>query len=126
MKKVDPFAQAPEFLAAFNNVASNGFFEEIKFSSGTRLSEGNIHLCCIDASGCIPNNKKYLKKGCGSLIDPQAVIASCKADTSHRKVKSVSVTVETSGWWFSDKDGERLESIKGTRTTMRLIIMFVV
>lgn len=126
MKKVDPFAQAPEFLAAFNNVASNGFFEEIKFDAGSRMCEGDIFLCSIQAWGCIPNHKKYLKEGCGALIDPQAVITSCKAVNNRRKVKNVSVTVETKDWLLYDKEGEHVIGSKGLRTEMRIIIQFVV
>ena len=40
----DPFASVPEFLAAFDNILNNGFFEEIVFNAsgkmmGARLSD---------------------------------------------------------------------------------------
>ncbi len=126
MKKADPFAQAPEFLVAFNNIATNGFFEEITFSSGSKMAEGDIYNCFINATGCVPNNKKYHKEGAGTLLSPDAIIASCKAIIGRRKVKNVSVTVKTSDWVLYDKAGEKVIGSKGARTEMSIYISFVV
>jgi hypothetical protein len=126
MKKPDPFAQAPEFLAAFNHIATKGFFEEISFSSGNKMAEGEIYGCSIDATGCVPNNKKYQKEGAGALISPEAIIASCKAITGRRRVKRISVTVKTSAWALYDEAGEKVIGSKGTRTEMHINISFVV
>lgn len=126
MKKVDLFAQAPEFLAAFNNVATNGFFEAITFNAGSMMSEGIIYGCHISAIGCIPNNEKYRKVGAGALISPEALIAASKAITGRHKVKNVTVEVKTSDWILYDKEEEHVIGSKGTRTEMKIYIMFMV
>lgn len=126
MKKADPFAQAPEFLAAFNNIATNGFFEEISFSSGSKMSEGDIYGCFVNATGCVPNNEKYRKEGTGALINPETIITSCKTITDRHKVKNVSVTVKTSDWPLYDKAGEKMVGSKGMRTEMSIYISFAV
>jgi hypothetical protein len=126
MKKVDLFDQAPEFLAAFNNIATNGFFEQITFTFGDKMAGGEPFKCFIEAAGCIPSSEKYRKEGIRVLMKPEDVIASCRAITGRHKVKEVSVTVQTGDWPLYDKDGENVIGSKGTRTDMRIYIRFFV
>lgn len=122
MKKVDPFVQAPEFLAAFNNVAKNGFFGEIKFSG--LGSEGRTYSCSIEATGHIPNDTKYAEKGFGVLVDPEAIIMACKAVTGRHEVRKVYVAVTTENWDLYDRTGNSVVGVKGTTTKMQLCIYF--
>jgi hypothetical protein len=123
MKKADPFVQAPEFLAAFNNIATNGFFEQCALN--VLGFEGDVTNCSIKVIGYIPNNKSYQRNGVGALLNPEAIITSCKAVTGRHKVKNVSVTVKTGDWVLYDKAGKNIIGSKGTRTEMSISIMFV-
>lgn len=119
----DPFAQAPEFLAAFNNIATNGFFEQCTVN--VLGFEGDLTNCSINVIGYIPNNKRYQKNGVDALLDPETIITSCKAVTGRHKVKNVSVTVKTGDWVRYDRAGENIVGSKGTRTEMNISVMFV-
>ncbi len=120
----DLFAPVPEFLAAFNNLLENGFFEGIQFHAGGKLTEGVIHGCSITISGCVPSGKQYKMEGCGAIIDPNAVIDSCRKLADQNKVKEIMTKVETENWPLWDADGENIIGSKGKRTELFLYITF--
>jgi hypothetical protein len=120
----DPFAKAPEFLAAFDHVRKNGFFESIQYNAGMPMSEGPVGLCSITATGCVPDEAKYAAEGCGVLIDPDAVVESCKLLAKKNKVRQVHVTIKTENWNLWDESGNNVVGRKGARTTMVMNIQF--
>lgn len=120
----DPFEKAPEFLAAFNNILSNGFFEQVEFQAGMAMMEGEVPNCHIRAHGCVPSEKKYSSVGCGALIDPASIVSSCKELSKKQKVKQVLVTVKTENWPLWDNSGNNVIGSKGTRTEMFIFIRF--
>lgn len=120
----DLFAPVPEFLAAFSNILGNGFFEEIQFNTGDKMMEGRIYGCSISATGCVPSDKKYKADGCGAIVDPNAVIASCRKLADQKKVKDITTKVETKDWPLWDTKGENVVGSKGKRTELFLYITF--
>ena len=122
----DPFAKAPEFLAAFDHVRQNGFFERLEYHAGDLMSEGIVYSCTIRAVGCVPDEARYAAKGCGTLINPFAIVESCKVLAVERKVDQVYVTIKTENWTLWDKAGEKALGRKGVRTEMSIIIRFKV
>lgn len=120
----DPFAKAPEFLAAFEHIRKNGFFERLEYHTGDLMSEGVVYSCTIKAAGCVPDEDKYAAEGCGVLIDPAAIVESCKALAMKRKVDQVYVTIKTENWKLWDEAGEKSLGRKGVRTEMVMIIQF--
>ncbi len=122
----DVFAQVPEFLAAFNNILEKGFFESVQFHVGSPMSEGALHLVSILCSGCVPSDKKYEAKGCGLVIDPNTVVATCRKLVAENQVKNVTTNVETNDWsLYDEKDGKVIGS-RGQRTKLSLHITFTV
>lgn len=120
----DLFDQVPEFLAAFNNIVKNGFFEEIQFSASGKMMEGKIFGCSITATGCVPSDKKFAANGSGSIIDPNAIVAACRKLTDQNRVKDVTTKVETKDWPLWDAKGEKMIGSKGKRTELFLYIAF--
>ncbi len=120
----DLFAPVPEFLAAYNNILENGFFEEIKFTAGSVMMEGKIHSCFVSISGCVPNHEKYRADGCGTLIDPNAVIATCRRLAGQNQIKHLSTSIETEDWRLWDAKGNNIVGSKGHRTKLSLQITF--
>lgn len=123
MKK-DLFAQVPEFLAAFNNVLENGFFEEIQFHVGGKMTEGRIPSCSITAMGCVPSEKKYKADGCGAVIDPATIIASCRKLAGQKKIQDIIAKIETENWPLYDAEGQNVIGSKGKRTKLYILVMF--
>lgn len=119
MKKTDPFVQAPEFLAAFNHVLANGFFENMKLE--VLGYEGSVHELVLKASGYIPNRKSS-KKGVGALFDPEAIIASCKQIAFDRGIKRVNVTIERKNWPIYSED--HIVGSRGEKVDMKIEIWF--
>ena len=124
MKNKDLFEQIPEFLAGFDNIRKNGFFESIELNVGHKFMEGRVHGCTLTASGCVPKNRKSRARGCGAVIDPVAIIDSCRALAQQRKVLSVSVKIESQDWPLYDPKGENVIGSNGTRTNLFLYITF--
>lgn len=122
----DLFAQVPEFLAAFNNVLENGFFEDFKFNVNGSMMEGKIVGCAINATGCVPVSKEYGADGCGAVIDPNVIIASCRKLAGQKMVTGVTTKVETKDWSLWDTDGENVIGSKGKRTELYLYVSFKV
>ncbi len=120
----NPFEKAPEFLAAFEHVRKNGFFERLEYHAGDLMSEGLVYTCTIKAVGCVPDEAKYAAEGCGVLIDPAAIVDSCEMLAVKRKVDQVYVTIKTENWTLWDEAGEKVLGRKGVRTEMVLIIQF--
>lgn len=120
----DLFASVPEFLAAFNNILEHGFFEDIQFNVNGKMMEGKIVGCSITASGCVPSDKKYMAEGCGAVIDPGAIVASCRRLAETKKVKDVTTKVETNDWPLWDTKGEDVIGSKGKRTKLFLYVTF--
>lgn len=120
----DLFAPVSEFLVAFNNILENGFFEEIQFNACGKMMEGEIYGCFITATGCVPSDKKYKADGCGAVIDPNAVIASCRKLADQNQVKDITTKVETKDWPLWDTQEESIVGSKGKRTELFLYITF--
>jgi len=120
----DPFARVPEFLAAFNNILKNGFFEEIQLNVGGKMTEGRIYSCTIIATGCIPTSKRFKADGCGTLIDPNTIITSCRSLANRKRGANVTTTVETTDWPLWDADGQKVIGSKGKRTQLFFHIAF--
>lgn len=120
----DLFAPVPEFLAAFNNLLENGFFEEIQFNTGGKMAEGVIYGCSITLSGCVPSDEQYKVEGCGTIIDPNTVIASCRKLAGRNLVKDITTKVETKDWPLWDDEGENIIGSKGKRSELFLYIKF--
>lgn len=124
MNQRDPFERAPEFLAAYENIRQNGFFEQVRCEAGGLLMEGKVPGCWIVASGCVPNHPQYTAKGCGSIVSPCAVISNCKELAKRHPLKNVLVRVETADWPLLDQRGMDIIGSKGTRTKMEIYIYF--
>jgi|GEM_PF-7024199 len=123
MKNKDQFSKAPEFLAAFDHISANGFFDKMVFScEGFESKLGSS--CHLEIIGYIPNDVKYAKKGLGVLYDPHAIIASCKKHTSHKIARHLDFTVETTNWKLWDRRGEKVIGSKGTQTKLKMYIQF--
>lgn len=123
----DLFATVPEFLAAFDNILENGFFEDIQFNMTGKMMEGKIFSCSIMATGCVPNDSKYAKYkpvSSSAIIDPRVVVDSCRALAEEKRVKSVFTKVETQDWPRWSRDEERIIGSKGQRTNLNLTITF--
>ncbi len=120
----DLFAPVPEFLAAFKNVLENGFFEDFRFNVNGPMMEGKIFGCAINATGCVPVSKEYMADGCGAIIDPNVIIASCRKLADQKEVTGVTTKVETKDWPLWDTDGENLIGSKGKRTELHLYVSF--
>lgn len=120
----DLFAPVPEFLAAFDNILKNGFFEEIQFNTGGKMMEGKIYGCSITATGCVPSDKKFEAEGSGAIIDPNTIVASCRKLATQKKVKDVTTKVETKDWPLWDATGEKVIGSKGKRTELFLYVTF--
>ncbi|MFZ2886675.1 MAG: hypothetical protein WA021_02530 [Minisyncoccia bacterium] len=120
----DLFAAVPEFLAAYNNILENGFFEEIQFNVNGRDMEGKIYGCSISAIGCVPSKDEFKADGCGAVIDPNTVIASCRKLAHQKKIKNITTKVETKDWPVWDSKGDNIVGSKGTRTELYLYIAF--
>lgn len=120
----DPFEAAPEFLAAFNNIAAKGFFEHLTVEIGGVMAEGRPFFCSIRGSGCIPNDEKYAAAGCGALVNPDNIVANAHLVSARYPIKEVVVEVKTADWPLCDKRGEKVIGSKGTRTTFSMFIMF--
>jgi hypothetical protein len=121
----DPFKNAPEFLAAFENVRKNGFFEEMQYQVGSPMSDGKISHCIFGATGCVPSEQKYAAVGCGALFDPPSIIESCKKLSQTMEVKHVSVEVKTEDWALWDEAEENIIGSKGYRTKMSIFVRFI-
>ncbi len=121
---VDVFAKVPEFLAAFNNILKNGYFEDIEFKARTD-HKGNVSFCLISISGFIPSEEKYNAKGCGAIIDPDAIIGQCRKLCEQNEVKNLTTKVETEDWPLWDEEGEHIIGSKGQKTKIILTILFV-
>lgn len=121
----DPFAQAPEFLAAFQNVLDNGFLLRFKIDIDVVINDDNqISECIIEAIGAIPNNEKYLAKGCGAICDPKSIIESCRQLTQNKAIKLVKCKIETEDWPIWDEADEKVIGSKGQQKTMSINIWF--
>lgn len=122
----DLFAEVPEFLAAFDHILKNGFFEDVQLSVSGKMMEGKINGCSIDATGCVPNDKKYDADGCGAIVDPRTIIASCRDLSDKKQVKKVATKVETEDWpLYNDEEMEIIGS-KGKRTHLSIHVIFEV
>ena len=120
----DLFVKVPEFLAAFNRILKEGFFEDIDFHVHGLMMEGRIHACSIIARGCVPNNKKCAAKGCGAIVNPDQIIATCRELAKRHKIQSVQAQVKTDGWPLYDRSENQIVGTKGTRTELSLYILF--
>jgi hypothetical protein len=118
----DVFAQVPEFLAAFDNIEKNGFFDNVRLE--IYGGEHIIYQCSLALCGYVPNDDKYQVDGCGSLIDPKAIIASCRKLVDQKKVDKVTTNVETKDWPLLDEDGECVVGSKGQQTQLKIMITF--
>ncbi|HEY0979722.1 MAG TPA: hypothetical protein VGE23_02695 [Candidatus Paceibacterota bacterium] len=120
----DLFESVPEFLAAFNNILENGFFEQVEFAARGEGMEGKVHSCSVIAAGCVPDHKRYQADGCGLIVDPGTVIAAVRKLAGQEKVMDVSTKVETNDWPLWDTEGENIIGSKGKRTKLSLYITF--
>jgi hypothetical protein len=121
---VDVFAQVPEFLAAFNHILEKGFFEEVQFQVGMPMGEGKVYNCTLVCSGCIPNSEQYRSKGCGVIIDPNAVVATCRNLAAENQVDKTCTEVKSQDWPLWDEEGNKVIGSKGQRTELSLTIWF--
>lgn len=124
MPKKDVFAGVPEFMAAFDNIAKNGFFEHIQFNVGDQMMEGRIGSCLIRASGYVPSGAAYHAEGCGVLINPQTVIDACRKLADKRKIEAVFTDVKSNDWQLWSKDETEVVGSKGMKTEMFISIIF--
>ena len=116
----DLFAPVPEFLAAFNDLLKNGFFEKVEFHEGG-------HNCSICITGYLPSSEQYKMKGCGNFIDPNAIVAYGRKLADQNLVNDIATKVEITNWpqicddltWDDDHIGSR-----GKRYELHLSIMF--
>ena len=72
----------------------------------------------------MPSDKKFKADGCGAIVDPHAIIASCRRLVGQQKVKSISTKVETKDWIHWDAKGENVIGSKGKRTELYIYIAF--
>lgn len=119
----DVFAKVPEFLAAFDNILNNGFFDNVRLE--VLGGEHKVYRCSLTLWGYVPNDDKYQVDGCGPLIDPKAIIASCRKLVNQRKVNKVSTKVETQNWPLLDEKGEHVVGSKGQQTELNISITFI-
>lgn len=116
----DLFATVPEFLAAFNDLHKDGFFEKVEFSEGG-------YDCSIHITGYVPSSEQYKMEGCGNFIDPNAIVAHGRRLADRNLVKDIATKVEITNWpqicddltWNDDHIGSR-----GKRYELNLCIMF--
>ena len=121
----DPFAQVPEFLAAFQNVLDNGFLLSFKVDIDVITDDDNqISKCVIEATGAIPNNETYMAKGCGAICDPKSIVEACRQLTQNKAIKLVKCKIETEDWPIWDKAGQKMIGSKGQHKMLTLHIWF--
>jgi hypothetical protein len=120
----DLFVQVPEFLAAFDNIRTNGFFEDIQYAVHGMMMEGRIQICSITAMGCIPNDPRYMAVGASAVIDPHQLVDSCRTLAHDRQIRDVTTKIETNPWPLYDRKGEEVIGSKGSRTKLFLHITF--
>lgn len=118
----DLFKEAPEFLALFQRIAEQGFFEELSFTASA--FDGQAMNCFIKAVGMIPNDKQYAAAGCGTFVEPKDMIEKIRALASTRKLKHFYAEVKTEAWTLWDKKGENIIGNKGTKSTLMLSATF--
>lgn len=118
----DPFAKAKEFLAAFDHVRKNGFFEMVNCK--ILASVGKVFLVHIQILGYVPHDQKYMAQGCGVLVDPVSIVVSCKGIVKNQKLKMVKVEVKTEDWLLFDESGNEVIGSKGTETNMSIFVQF--
>lgn len=120
----DLFEKVPEFLAAFNNVVANGFFEDLEVKASCFL--GKPHYCLIRGMGCLPNDPKYADRGVGVLVDPNAIIAEIRKMVAEKEPKTCVVEIKTHDWPLYDDDGggENIVGSKGITTKFLINIGF--
>jgi hypothetical protein len=117
-----PFDVTPEFITAYKHIVEKGFFEGIKFN--VQAFEGVVLSCTIEADGRLPNEATYMAAGCGAVIEPLSIIASCKALGKGKKVRNVIATAETSVWPLYDEEENSFIGSKGTKTTLYFHVSF--
>ncbi len=124
----DPFAQAPEFLAAFDNILANGFLQTLGLDIDVvPKNQDAISSCKIYATGYLPNDPKYMQEGCSTIIDPHSIIDQCRKFMEARTVKIVRMArtkIETENWPLWDDKGEKEIGSQGTLTRMSIDIWF--
>ncbi len=127
-KPKDPFAQAPEFLAAFDNIVANGFLQTLNLEIDVvPKNDDAISHCKISATGYVPNDPKYMQEGCSSIIDARSLIDSCRKFMEARtfKIGDIAKTkIETENWPIFDDKGEDEIGSQGTLTRMSIDIWF--
>lgn len=120
----DPFAEVPEFLTAFDNIAQNGFFEEVSMKVGGAMDEGIVRTCCVTAWGCVPNSPKYATAGCGTIIDPHSIVAACRKLAEQKKIEKIVSEIKGEDWILYSADENTIKGSKGRRTRLYLLIIF--
>ena len=122
--KADVFERVPEFLSAFDNICTSGFFEEMEVRIGGEMMEGKVFSIKFKATGCIPSHAMYWSDGCGTLVSPTEIIATVRRTVEKRPVRNILVEVKTENWNLVSPDGQEYVGSKGIRTTMSCFIQF--
>lgn len=121
MEQANCFAKVPEFLAAFNNILKNGFFEFVQLR--VHKSSMPIGYIQLEGEGIILDNPSLAEeRGAGCFYDPESMIEKVKLfmDNSLVRIKTVRCSVSSDPWTEeSYQVGERSDHIDLVGTKIR-------
>lgn len=123
MPSKDPFAQAPDFLAAFEKIAKDGFFEELESTVSFQEGKPPGH-CRVRAVGYVPNHRKYAAPGCAVFVDPSTLLEKMRRLAKQNRVRHVNFGVESEPWPLWNRGGNTAVGSRGTKTTLSLTVTF--
>lgn len=121
----DFFEQARGFVASFNQVLEEGFFESFKVDMSGLENLGTTNIS-IQAQGLLPDQRKDWAPGVKLFIDPSKVIDSVREQLRSSKfsLEHRTCEVKTEDWLkYGIRNGE--ETIVG-RKGLRISFSFVV
>jgi len=120
----DFFDQAKGFIASFNQVLEDGFFESLKVDLIGLENLGTTNIC-IQAQGLLPNQRRDWAPGVKVFVDPAEVIDSVREQiaTSKFTLENYKCEVKTEEWLkFGTRNGE--ETVVG-RKGLRISFSFI-
>jgi hypothetical protein len=129
MTKVQDFLnKAPEFLAAFDAIFTQGFFETIECSGNSyenSRSSGEFGNISFKAVGYIPEDPKDQKKGMMPFFSPHQLLENIRlflAEDGCKFTHAPTIEVNSENWPLWDRGGNNILGSRGRKFTLRIFV----
>lgn len=127
-KAQDFLNKAPEFLAAFDTILNQGFFETLECSGSSSeegKNSGEFGSIAFKAVGYIPNDPKDHRKGITPFITPDLLLEKIRHFLTEEGCKLThdpQIDVKSENWTRWDRAGNNVIGSRGRVFTLRIFV----